>query len=175
MNYDDDETRQSFFDAIAEGDETRCRTLWLSVILQQILDAKGKFGNTVTQAQARVWLEGREGSRSGLAEVCHLAGVDFEMTRARCAEILADHAAVIDFRMMKRDKEGNQTIQNRRRYIRRAEKRAQFRRVVKSKQDKGFIVPKASNDNHQENANDNLPENSNDNFIIRSTKGETHE
>ena len=148
------ESRPSFFETITEGDEATCRTLWLSVILQQILDARGKFGNSITQRQAEIWLEGRGGIMSDFAEVCSLAGVSFEKTRRRCLQILADDSITIDFRAIKQDKEENRTTNSRKRYFRRVEtnqrNRQQRVRLIRTFQ------PSAANDNQPDHANDNV-------------------
>jgi hypothetical protein len=143
----------SFFDAINEGDEDICRSLWLGVILQALLDAKGKYGNTVTQAHARVWLEGRDDLKSEFAAVCSLAGVDFHRTRARCTDILQQEGQNIDFRAMKKDKEQNRTAANRKKYFRRAEKNHLLRSQL-AESSKRVL---AANDNSPRAANDNQP------------------
>lgn len=158
--------RQSFFEAIQDGDEELCRALWLGVILQAILDAKGRFGNIVTRSQARIWLEAREDSQSDFAAVCSLAGVDFEKTRKRCMELLNDRNSPIDFRAMKRDKDKNRTVNNRKRYFNRARKRESLRRIHEREQAERFLFGSA--------VNDNFPDFANDNFI-NSTKENNHE
>lgn len=144
----------SFFDVIEEGDESACRTLWLSVILQQILDARGKFGNWVTEREAQIWLEGRGGSRSDFAEVCRLAGVDFVLTRQRCAEILADSSITIDFRVLKQDKENGTTTTGSKRYFRRVAKNKRLRDEKLAL--KKVILPCSANDNEPPHDNDNI-------------------
>jgi hypothetical protein len=147
------EKTQFHFNSIEAGDEDKCRTLWLSVILQQILDAKGKSGNAATQAQALAWLEGRQGIHSGLYEVCAYAGIDFKKAKKRVIELLKDDAQDINFRSKMRDKEHNNTAKNRRRYYRRIEKCAELRRQRQELE--GFLSPKAANDNFPEPQNDN--------------------
>lgn len=149
------ESRPSFFETITEGDEATCRTLWLSVILQQILDARGKFGNSITQRQAEIWLEGRGEVMSDFAEVCRLAGVSFEKTRRRCAEILADDSIAIDFRATNRNKDGSRSSKSRKRYFRRVETNQRNRR------ERARILSVFQS----QAANDNLPHHANDNVI----------
>lgn len=151
MEYNESDERISFFDVIEEGDEDICRSMWLGVILQAVLDAKGKYGNTVTQAHAKVWLEGREGLKSDFAAVCSLAGVDFERTRSRCIGLLQQEKENIDFRAMKKDKSDNRTASNRKRYFRRAERNQKLRHEVAAR----ALQNHAENDNHPQPSNDN--------------------
>jgi hypothetical protein len=149
---DDQDHIKAFSDPIEEGNEGQCRALWLAVILQAILDARGKYGNSVEQRQAKIWFKGRGGPRSAFAAVCDLAGVDFEKTRKRCQLVLADSSGALDFRVMKRDKEENRTAKGRRRYLKRAERNANLRLA------RGLALS-AANDNRPNTANDNSPRN----------------
>lgn len=166
MIKDDNELDVGFvFEAIAEGDEENCRRLWLAVIVQQYLDALGKFGEGPIQVHARIWLEGREGINSGLYEACFYAGIDFEKTRKRFAELLKGGSEVIDFRMLKLDKEKNQTPQNRRRFYKRKDKSDELRRRNQREEVEEFLFREADNDNFPEYANDNFSEDCNDNLM----------
>ncbi len=162
---DDEDVRGVTFEPIAEGDEENCRRLWQGVIVQQYLDALGKFGVGPIQVHARIWLEGREGINSGLYEACFYAGLDFERARKRFSELLKSRSEVIDFRMLKLDKEKNQTPQNRRRFYKRKDKSDELRRRNQRKEVEGFLSRKADNDNFPEYANDNITEDSNGNLI----------
>lgn len=164
-NNDHEIDRKSFFEAIAEGDEENCRRLWLSVMIQHYLDAIGKFGKGPIQDRALAWFEAREGINSGLYEVCYFASLDFDKTRRRFAELIKERSEVIDFRMLKRGKEENQTPQNRRRYYRRKDRNEKLRLRHQRKQAEEFLFRHADNDNLQDYANDNFPENINDSFI----------
>lgn len=174
MKNDNEEAiTKSFFEAIGEGDEENCRRMWLSVILQQYLDALGKFGTGPIQDRARIWFEARGGIKSGFYEVCCYAGIDFEKARERFAELLKTGEA-IDFRMVKRDKEDNRTPQNRQRYYRRKDISDELRRKKQRKQAEDFLLRSADNDNFPEYSNDNFAENLNDKLMTQP-KEKTHD
>ncbi|MEO5913317.1 MAG: hypothetical protein ABIS50_03720 [Luteolibacter sp.] len=163
---DTEQPQDSLFELIEQGDEDLCRTLWLGVILQAVLDAKGKFGNLVTQNQARNWLNGNGGNTSEFAAVCELAGVDFEKTRSRCLELLAVDSPAIDFRMMKQDRKRNRWNENRKVFFQRARRRDRIRRRNQESDNK-LNTTIAANDNLPSPSNDNRL---NDNLINQPTE-----
>lgn len=140
-----------YFPPIEETEEDLCRTLWIGVIVQAIIDATGKSANHLDQAKALEWLKGKGGTTSEFAEVCHLAGIDFELTRKRCEELVTGNG--IDFRCLKKPKIENRANEDRKRYFRRAEKNARLRREKRELSIARGNAP--GNDNQALGANDN--------------------
>lgn len=110
------------YSPIENSEEDLCRSMWIAVILQAVIDAGGKNCNRVDRDAAIRWLKGEHGYRSEFAAVCDLAGIDFERTRERCAAMLRGDVPTVDFRAMKKASPGNRTSENRKRYFRRAER-----------------------------------------------------
>lgn len=112
---------------IEQTDEDLCRTMWVAVIFQAVIDAGGKNCNHLEQAKAREWLEGRGDILSDFAAVCDLAGVDFEKTRARCAYLVQSKDEPLDFRCMKKPPLRNRMKEDPRRYYQRVARNARLR------------------------------------------------
>lgn len=153
MHYVEKELNQ-YEKYINEGDEAECRSLWISVILQAILDAKGKYGNSLTQRQAIAWLQAKAEDRSEFAIVCGLAGIDFEKALTRCRELIEKDEIAVDFRKMRREKTENRNVANGRRYIRRIRKNEQLRAATK-KSHSNISIIFAANENPLRHDNDN--------------------
>lgn len=109
-----------------EGDLTRI--LWLSVIVQAILDARGKNVTRLEQARAVSWLAGTDGENGDFATVCDLAGIEFSVMRKRIKELLGDDSLIVDFRCNKKSSRKKAVGEKRKRYFRRAAKNARLRK-----------------------------------------------
>ncbi len=127
---DDTEFEKTAFEPVEETEEDLCRALWLAVLIQAVIDATGKAPNSLEEAKAREWLEGRGDLHSNFATVCDLAGVDFEKARKRFSPLVTGSAEKIDFRCMKRAsmKNRNRNRESRSRYFSRAQRNARLRR-----------------------------------------------
>ncbi|RYD75641.1 MAG: hypothetical protein EOP84_17980 [Verrucomicrobiaceae bacterium] len=144
------------FLSVEKTEEDLCRSMWIGVILQAVIDAGGSNCNRVDRDAAVRWLKGPGDFRSDFAAVCDLAGIDFERTRERCAAMLRGDVPTVDFRSMKKALPANRTSENRKRYFRRAERNAKDRNqrrnlLARASRPESRSLP--ANDNH---ANDNL-------------------
>lgn len=153
----DNDLDEPRYPPIQETEEPACRELYLSVIIQHILDAKGKRGSKKDQAEALEWLKAEEGEKSGFAEVCMLANLDFEKTRKRCLELLKDERGSVDFRCLKKP-----ALQNRSK----SEKRtAYYRRVGRNEIIRRARQKHSLSAKNRLHGNDNFKPSSNDNLI----------
>lgn len=116
---------------VQETEEDLCRALWLAVAIQALIDATGKGGNPVYQAQAREWLLGKGNIGSDFASVCDLAGIDFEKTRTRFAQVMRGESESIDFRCAKKAHLHNRCQESRKRYLSRIARNARLRKHQK--------------------------------------------
>lgn len=126
---DDEECIDRKVEPVQETEEDLCRSLWLAVAIQALIDATGKGGNSLNQAQAIEWLKGKGGITSDFACVCDLAGIDFERTRKKFEQVIKREVESIDFRCMKKAGANNRSNENRKRFFRRAERNARNRRL----------------------------------------------
>lgn len=91
---------------IPETDDDLCRALWLSVILQALLDARSKSAKPCyrkSRQEAREWF-GLEGEQEvdDFAFTCELAGIDPIKMKKVVLRILSDETASVDFRCLKK-------------------------------------------------------------------------
>jgi hypothetical protein len=112
---------------ISETDDDLCRAMWISVILQAVLDAKSKSNKKCLQKQrqrAREWL-GLDGHEDidDYRLVCELAGIDIDKMNHVVTRVIAEEGAPLDFRCLKKAQMPNRTGELRSRYFRRLEKR----------------------------------------------------
>ncbi|WP_411845695.1 hypothetical protein AAFN60_18950 [Roseibacillus persicicus] len=112
---------------ISETDDDLCRAMWISVILQAVLDAKSKSNKKCLQKQrerAREWL-GLDGHEDvdDYRLVCELAGIDIDKMNHVVNRVIAEEGAPLDFRCLKKAQMPNRTGELRARYFRRLEKR----------------------------------------------------
>ena len=112
---------------IPETDDDLCRAMWISVILQAVLDAKSKSNKSCLQKQrqrARDWL-GLDGHEEidDYRFVCELAGIDINKMNRVVERVIAEEGAPLDFRCLKKAQMPNRTGELRTRYFRRLKKR----------------------------------------------------
>jgi hypothetical protein len=142
---------------IEQCDEDLCRTMWIAVILQAIIDAGGKSCNRLEQAKAREWLEGRGGIFSEFAAICELAGLDFQKTRTRCSHLIRGEGEALDFRCMKKPLVHNRMKEDPKRYYQRVARTARLRREknMRTRLWDGTLKQSTGGDNRQNGSNDN--------------------
>ncbi len=118
------------FGAIEEGDDDLCRALWISVIVQALIDAKGKSsksGNRRDRQVAKKWLAA-ESEYSDFARICDLAGLPFHETRQKLGDFLKSDYETLDFRCLTKAWGKSETMESRSRFFRRARRNADNRR-----------------------------------------------
>ncbi len=86
-------------------DDDLYRSLWLSVILQALADAKNKSAKgkrKLDKLRALAWIAEANDPNSDFAQVCELAGVNCAKMKDRIDCILAEEKESIDFRCLKK-------------------------------------------------------------------------
>ena len=137
---DNDNSPERRVAPVQETEEDLCRALWLATIVQALLDATGNPRNEEDKLEARHWLEGRNCPTSDFAEVCDLAGIDFEIGGRFVTKVLEGKLDCIDFRCTKKAQLRNRSQESRKRYFRRADRNARMR----SEQRKRLLFPNAA-------------------------------
>jgi len=118
---------------IDESETDLCRALWIAAPVQAVIDAKSKRKRQEHQQakqEALEWLEAKEGEASDFAEVCDLAGLDFQLTRERLLELVRDENAKVSFSCLKKAMMCNRGNEARSKYLKR------MRRHEKQRADK---------------------------------------
>ena len=89
---------------IPPGDDDLCRALWLSVLVQAVVDAKSKRSRSCFkryQDRALDWINGStDDEDQNFIEVCHLAGVDPIEMRRLISEALVSDSDNFNFRCL---------------------------------------------------------------------------
>ena len=120
---------EPFFEAtIAETDDDLCRSLWLSVILQMIIDARTesrKPPNIRRREEALEWLDAEDDQGSDFAMICDLAGIDFELMRRKAWRIVRNGTELLDFRCLRKPQIHNRAGECRTKFLRRTRRRHQ--------------------------------------------------
>jgi hypothetical protein len=136
---------------VEEGEEDLCRALWISVIVQAFIDAKGnssKSGNHRERKQAFDWLAD-ESPEGEFAVVCDLAGLCHKKTQGRIKSLLASEYETLDFRCLTKAWGKAQTVESRVRFFNRARRNARNRQAAYVKLKEHSLSP-ASNQTHCE-------------------------
>jgi hypothetical protein len=110
---------------IDESETDLCRTLWVCVAVQAVIDARSNGKNPEHRREkqdAREWLEAKDGEQSEFAEMCSMAGLDFQKTRAKLLELVMDDRKGLDFRCLKKTLMVNRNSESRANFLRRARK-----------------------------------------------------
>jgi len=100
----------------SEGDDDLYRSLWLSVILQALADAKNKSAKgkrKLDKLRALAWIAEANDPNSDFAHVCELAGVNCSKMKQRIDSILAEQKGSIDFRCLKKPHQKKRSWQDR--------------------------------------------------------------
>ena len=89
---------------IPPGDDDLCRALWLSVLVQAVVDAKSQRSRSCFkryQDRALDWINGStDDEDQNFIEVCHLAGVDPQEMRRLISEALGSKSDDFNFRCL---------------------------------------------------------------------------
>ena len=89
---------------IPPGDDDLCRALWLSVLVQAVVDAKSQRSRSCFkryQDRALDWINGSTGDEDrDFIEVCNLAGVDSKEMRRLISEALESESDNFNFRCL---------------------------------------------------------------------------
>jgi len=121
---------------IEEGDEDRCRAMWLARIYQFVIDARSNDPRYQRERiKARAWLKGVEDS--DFAFTCEMAEVEFKVIRKRVLILMDDPTLPIDFRVLKKlhKTRAGDGVETRHRYFSRCRKNALAREVARTGQD----------------------------------------
>lgn len=116
---------------IDESETELCRALWVSVCVQAVVDARSETNDPKLKPQKAIameWLRAEEGEESDLAEVCSLAGLDFEKTQTRLLELATDDDRFLDFRCLKKALMSNRGIESRSSYFKRLRRQERYRK-----------------------------------------------
>jgi len=111
---------------IDESETDSCRALWVSVMVQAVVDARSKRSKPEykrAKQEAIEWLEAAEGEQSELAETCALADLEFESTRKKLLELATDESDGVDFRCLRKAIMGNHQNELRSKYLARMRRR----------------------------------------------------
>ena len=134
MNLETDETNGITKD-IDKTDNDLCRALWISVIVQAMIDI-GARATTIENKRRRSdvlkWLGQDPEAIDDFETVCSLAGLEPSAIRKIMRDILRGKGPSIDFRATKRALAKNRGQEDRKRYFRRARKNQQNRLIAKS-------------------------------------------
>ena len=124
---------------IHESESHLCRTLWVSVALQAVVDARSESPKPElkrAKEEALEWLTAKGGEDSDFASVCDLAGIDFEKTRARLLEVVEDKDKAADFRCIKKALLDNRGQELRSKYLKRIKRQEKARLHQRTKRSK---------------------------------------
>lgn len=123
VNVTDNQDRDG--NPIDETDNDLCRALWISVIVQAMIDIGVRTpGRENLQRRSEVlqWLGQNPEEIEDFETVCSLAGVEASEVRRIMKNILRGRSSGIDFRATKRALAKNREQEDRKRYFRRARK-----------------------------------------------------
>ena len=126
MGNNDDNFELTFEATIAETDDDLCRSLWLSVILQMIIDARSesrKPSNIRRRDEALDWLDAEDEEDSDFAMICDLAGIDFETMRRKAWRIVRGKSEQLDFRCLRKPQIQNRAGESRSAFLGRTRRR----------------------------------------------------
>ena len=115
---------------IDETDNDLCRALWISVIVQAMIDIglrSRHHKNHSDRSDVLQWLASDFEEPNDFDTVCSLAGVESSEIRKVMKEILRGRTSNIDFRATKKALTKNREQEDRKRYFRRARKNQQNR------------------------------------------------
>lgn len=121
---------------IDDCDTDLCVTLWVSAVLQAVIDArsnsKKKYLQT-TKAEALEWLEAKEGDSSDFAYVCDLAGINYKAAQVRLLEIVNNPDETADFRCIRKAMQDNKGLELRSKYLKRIRSQEDKRQIQRAK------------------------------------------
>ena len=116
-----------------DGSETElCRAIWVSVCVQAVVDARSETKDPklkTVRADALKWLRAEEEENSDLAEVCSLAGLNFQQTRTRLLDLATKDDRFLDFRCLKKTLMCNRGNESRSTYFKRLRKQERYRNI----------------------------------------------
>lgn len=121
---------------IDECDTDLCRSLWVAVALQAVVDARSKSKKKDLQnakAEAIEWLDAKEDEDSAFAHVCNLAGIDYQKAQSRLLEIVNDPEETADFRCIRKALLGNRGMEQRSKYLKRMRRQEEQRQIQRAK------------------------------------------
>lgn len=124
---------------IDESETDLCRTLWVSVALQAVVDARSQSKKPAlrrAKQEALEWLRAEDGDASDLASICDLAGLDFKKTQTRLLEIVASEEETADFRCIKKALMDNRGLELRSKYLKRITRQEKARKRRRAKHSK---------------------------------------
>jgi hypothetical protein len=115
---------------IDESETDLCRTLWVCVAVQAVIDARSdgkKPEHRREKEDAREWLQAKDEEQSEFAEMCSMAGLDFQKTRTKLLELATDDSRSLDFRCLKKTLMVNRNSESRSNYLKRSRKNERLR------------------------------------------------
>lgn len=118
------------YSPIDESETDLCRALWISAAVQAVIDAKSKSSDTESKRakqEALEWLEAEKGEASDFAELCDLAGLNFQLTRKNLLELVNDENAKVNFSCLRKALMNNRNCEPRSKYLKRIRRREQQR------------------------------------------------
>lgn len=134
MNLEIDETNMITED-IDKTDNDLCRALWISVIVQAMIDIGVRATNSENKrrrSEVLQWLGQDPDAINDFETVCSLAGLEPSAIRKIMKDILRGKGPSIDFRATKRALAKNRGQEDRKRYFRRARKNQRNRLIAQS-------------------------------------------
>jgi len=122
------------FPPIDESELELCKALWISVMLQAVVDARSNSNKPDAyhdRRRALLWLRAEKGEQSDFANVCNLAGLDFQKTQASLLKIVENKEATADFRCIKKALHENRGLELRSKYMKRIRRQGEAREKLK--------------------------------------------
>lgn len=124
---------------IDETDNDLCRALWISVIVQAMIDLGAKSPGKEHQhrrSEVIQWLGSNPEEREDFETVCSMAGVDSSEVRRVMKGIIRGTVPHVDFRATKKALVKNREREDRRRYFRRARKNQRLKLAARNRERK---------------------------------------
>jgi len=126
---------------IDESETDLCRSIWVASAVQAVIDARSTASTPsqkLDKESAIRWLKAEAGERSEFAEVCELAGLEFEPTQKRLWSIAMDKDKALDFRCLKKALLENPVGELRSAYFNRLKRQESYRenKAAKSRKKK---------------------------------------
>ena len=138
MEHNTDDGNTVNYPSIDESETELCRAIWVSVCVQAVVDARSATKDPklkTVQADALKWLQAEEEENSDLAEVCSLAGLNFQQTRTRLLDLATKDDRFLDFRCLKKALLCNRGNEPRSTYFKRLRKQERYRNIRRATKD----------------------------------------